>query len=429
MKKCNSKSKLAKSNWPLSKVKDQISFGLLLFVFGLIPSFSYSQVLTLDTVLYQIEQNNPMLRMYDEQINAVNNYSAGALSWMPPRISTGLWQHPYRTLNNGMWMITGEQMIPNPTKQKANYNYIRGMAPVEKQGREAKKNELFATAKENYYEWIVLQKKYTVAIQTDSLLDYIVRIAKLRYTYNKEKLNNIYKAEADLYAWRNMETMLTGDMQIKNVEINTLMNLDGSFVFTVDTTLHIEEYDVQLPDTALISSSRSDIIQLDASIDLVKLQQEMERSKRLPEFGVSFSHMQSLGAMPNQFSAMGMVTIPIVPWASREYKANIKGLDATANAIRYQKQSLINETSGMISSIQTQIKSTKNQYSNYTAQIIPALFHSYKASFVDYEQNTEDLFVVLDGLKMYSMARISQLDQLGALLKLQVEYEKQMEIR
>jgi len=429
MKKYNSISKLANSNLQFEKWKSKISFGLLLFGFGLFPSFSFSQVLPLDTVLYRIEQNNPMLRMYVEQINAINYYSHGAKSWMPPTLSTGPWQLPYTSFKDGMWMITAEQMIPNPAKQKANYNYMQGMAPVEKQGREAKKNELFATAKENYYEWIVLRKKITVVVQTDSLLNYIVRIARLRYTYNKEKLSNVYKAEADLYEWRNMETMIRGDMQMKNVEINTLMNLDRSFVFTVDTMFRIEGYDEQLPDTALISGSRSDIRQLDASIDLVKLQQEMERSKRLPEFGVSFTHMESLGTLPNQFSAMGSVTIPIVPWASREYKANIKGLDATANAIHFQKQSLLNETLGMISSLQTEIKSTKQQLANYTDQIIPALFLSYKSSMVAYEQNTEDLFVVLEGLKMYSMARINQLDQLNTLLKLQVDFEKQMEIR
>ena len=48
---------------------------------------------------------------------------------------------------------------------------------------------------------------------------------------------------------------------------------------------------------------------------------------------------------------------------------------------------------------------------------------------IAYEQNTEDLFVVLDGLKMYRMAKMNELDELNALLKLQVDYEKEMEIR
>jgi outer membrane protein TolC len=390
---------------------------------------SSEQILTLDSILNRIEMNNPMLKMYDEQINAVNNYSEMAKSWMPPTFSTGPWQVPYKSFSDGMWMVTGEQMIPNPKKQKANYNYMQGMAPVEQQGKLAKRNEMFAMAKQNYYEWVVLKKKYDVTVQTDSLLNYIVQEATNRYTYNKEKLNNIYKAQADLYELRNMETMLQGDMKMKNVELNTLMNLDKSIVFSIDTNFQSRTYEMQLPDTTLISSSRSDIKQFDASIGLVKLQQEYEKSKRLPDFGISLSHMQSLGSMPNSYAAMGMVSIPIVPWASKEYKSNIKGLDNTLNAINYQKQSLVNETAGMVASLQSQIKTAKQQLANYKENIIPTYYKSYQTSMIGYEQNTEDLFVVLDGLKMYRMAKMNELEQLNTLLKLQVDYEKELEIR
>jgi hypothetical protein len=112
-----------------------------------------------------------MLKMYDEQINAANNYSQMAKSWMPPTLSTGPWQTPYKNFNEGMWMITGEQMIPNPSKRKANYNYMTGMAAVEQQDKSAKRNEMFAIAKHNYYEWVALKKKYNVLMQTDTLLN------------------------------------------------------------------------------------------------------------------------------------------------------------------------------------------------------------------------------------------------------------------
>lgn len=401
----------------------------MIMFFWVCAMTSSEQILTLDSILNRIEMNNPMLKMYDEQINAVNNYSEMAKSWMPPTFSTGPWQVPYKSFSDGMWMVTGEQMIPNPKKQKANYNYMQGMAPVEQQGKLAKRNEMFAMAKQNYYEWVVLKKKYDVTVQTDSLLNYIVQEATNRYTYNKEKLNNIYKAQADLYELRNMETMLQGDMKMKNVELNTLMNLDKSIVFSIDTNFQSRTYEMQLPDTTLISSSRSDIKQFDASIGLVKLQQEYEKSKRLPDFGISLSHMQSLGSMPNSYAAMGMVSIPIVPWASKEYKSNIKGLDNTLNAINYQKQSLVNETAGMVASLQSQIKTAKQQLANYKENIIPTYYKSYQTSMIGYEQNTEDLFVVLDGLKMYRMAKMNELEQLNTLLKLQVDYEKELEIR
>ncbi len=405
------------------------SFKIILIFLLAFTGYSTAQVLTLDSVLAQIERNNPMLKMFDEQISAVNNYSQMAKSWMPPTISTGPWQVPYKDFNGGMWMITGEQMIPNPSKRKANYNYMLGMVSIEQNGKEAKKNEMFAMAKQNYYEWIILKSKFDVLVQTDSLLNYIVHVAQIRYTYNKEKLNNIYKSQADLFELRNMETMVLSDISMKNVELNTLMNLDKSLVFDIDTTYQSRNYELQLADSAVISSSRSDIKQFDASIALVKLQQEYEKSKRLPDFGISFTHMKSMGEMPNQYSAMGSITIPIAPWSSKEYKSSLKSLDNNNNVISFQRQSLLNETAGKIASLQTQIKSVKQQLTNYSDNIIPAYFKSYQTSMIAYEQNTESLFVVLDGLKMYRMAKMNELDQVNALLRLQVEYEKEMEIR
>ncbi|MBK9413704.1 MAG: TolC family protein [Bacteroidetes bacterium] len=313
---------------------------ILLFIFCACVIQTFGQVLTIDSVLSRIENNNPMLKMYDEQINAANNYSEMAKSWMPPTFSTGPWQAPYKSFSDGMWMITGEQMIPNPAKQKANYQFMQGMASIEQQGKAAKKNEMFAMAKMNYYEWIVLQKKYYVLMQTDSLLNYIVQVAQNRYTFNKEKLNNIYKSKADLFELRNMEAMLVGDMKMKNIELNTLMNIDKSYEFDVDTSFISYDYELQLIDTFLITTSRSDIKQFDANIGLLKFQQQYEKSKRLPDFGISLSHMQSLGMMPNQYSAMGMMTIPIAPWATKEYKSNIKGLNNTLNAIGYKNNLL-----------------------------------------------------------------------------------------
>ena len=401
---------------------------LLLFFFFCFGQ-SFAQVLRIDTILRRIEKNNPMLKMYDEQIKGVNNYSQMTKSWMPPKISTGLWQTPYNSIGDGMWMITAEQMIPNSGKQKANYDYMQAMIPVEQQGKSAKKNEMFAMAKQNYYDWIILKKKYDLLVQTDSLLNYIIHVAQIRYSYNREKLGTIYKAQADLYGMRTMEIMVLGEIKMKNVELNTLMNANKSYVFDIDTSLQTHNYELQLTDTSAIASSRSDIKRFDASIGLTKLQQEYEKSKRLPDFGVSVSHMQSLGEMPNQFSVMGMISIPIAPWSSPEYESNIKGLDNTVNAISYEKQALINGTAGMIASIQTQIQTIKKQLANYNENIIPAYYKSYQSSIAAYEQNTEDLFVVIDALKMYRMAKIDELDQLNTLLQLQVSYEKEMEIQ
>ena len=155
-----------------------------------------AQVLTLDSILSVVEKNNPILRMYDEQILVATNNAEGAKSWMPPSFSSGPWQVPYQDFKEGMWMFSAEQMIPNPSRLKANRDFMLGMSAVEAKGKNSKRNQLFAMVKQAYYEWVVSKKKYAVAVETDSLLGYILRTSELRFTYNREKLNNIYKASA-----------------------------------------------------------------------------------------------------------------------------------------------------------------------------------------------------------------------------------------
>jgi hypothetical protein len=226
-----------------------------------------------------------------------------------------------------------------------------------------------------------------------------------------------------------MITMVESDIKMKNIELNILMNLDINTVFDIDTAYVIRNYELQLPDTSVIINSRSDIKQFDAKIAAVKLQQQYERSKRLPDFGISLSHMESLGMMPNQYSAMGMITIPIAPWSAKEYKSNIKGLNYKTSSIAFQKQALANETAGMVASLQTQLKAAKQQLANYRKNIGPTYYRSYQASLLAYEQNTGDLFLVLDGMRMYRMSKMNELDQLKALVNLEIKYEKELEIR
>lgn len=401
----------------------------LLFVLCICSLNSAAQLLTLDSVLDRIRTNNPMLRMYDAQAQAAENYAAGAKTWMPPKLSTGPWQTPYLSFRDGMWMITAEQMIPNPAKQKPEYRYMKSMANVEAEAKLARQNEMFGMARQNYYEWVVLKKKERVLRETDSLMTYMLHLARQRYAYNREKLSAIYKAEADLLELRNMETMVTSDMKMKNVELNTLMNEEKSFAFDIDTAVAEKPYEKQLHDSAYLIAHRSELRKIDAELNQLMLKQDLEKSKRLPDFGVSLSHMQMFGGMGSQYAAMGMITLPMLPWSAREYKANVRGLESNAGALKYEKQALLNEITGNLAVLQNRMESTRKLLDNYHNNIVPAYYKSYQALMLAYEQSNEELSMVLDGLKMYRMVKINELDQWNELLKLQADYEKQMELR
>ena len=139
--------------------------------------------------------------------------------------------------------------------------------------------------------------------------------------------------------------------------------------------------------------------------------------------------MYTFGNQPQLYSLMGMMSIPIAPWSRKMYKANISALDFEVQALQIQKQSIANETTGKLQLLKTKINFQKQQLKLYEENILPSLRKNYQSSLLSYEQNTGDLFVVLDAIQMLKMSQLTYLDQLQQLLTLQTEYEKEIEQR
>jgi outer membrane protein TolC len=392
-----------------------------------LASFAKAQRLPLDSVLACV-RSNPALMAYDAKASAQDAYATGAKSLDAPKLSAGQYQVPYQlSPNGGAFMIQAEQMFTNPAKLKAKEDYMKGLSKVTAEDKNYLKNQLVAQARQYYYERVVLEKKLALLQHTQNLLEYMLKDANIRLTYGKEKLPNIYKAKAELFELDNTREQLNNEISQKNIMLNTLMNRDKRTAFMIDTSYIIKDYETTITDTATLANARSDIKGIDRSIDLQQLNARMEYTKRKPDFGVQAAHMQSYGGYANQYILMGSVTIPIVPWASKEYKANLKGIRFEVEELQQKKLDILNQAQGQLAGLRTDMSSKKKQLKNYEQNIIPALQNGYKTALLAYDQNTGDLPSVLDGIKSLQMVRMEALDRLQELLTLQVAYEREYE--
>jgi cobalt-zinc-cadmium efflux system outer membrane protein len=408
------------------KTKFKLLLGIGLFAFNLVKA--QTPVLPLDTVLLRISRTNPALLAYNAKASAQNEYAKGANNLDAPKVSAGQYQTPYSlSPNGGSFMIQADQMLTNPAKLRAKEAYMRGQSAVTEQEQAYLKNQLLSQARSYYYDQAVLTKKLAQLENTRQTLIYMLKDANIKLTYGKEKLANIYKAKADLYELDNTQEQLDNQLRQNTVILNTLMNPDKQTIFAVDTNIIVRDYESTLTDTAGLAASRSDIKMLDRNIQLQQLNAEVEYSKRKPDFGVTAAHMMSYGGYPNQYILMASVTIPIVPWASKEYKANLKGIRYEVAQLQNEKQDKLNQAEGQLASLRLDISSKKRQLKNYNDNIIPAMQNSYKTALLAYEQNTGDLPSVLNGIKDLQSARMTRLDRLQELLQLQVAYERENE--
>jgi outer membrane protein TolC len=414
-------------------------FSVLVFLL-VVQNPLLAQTLTLDSVFKIIVRQQPELKVYDSQIKAYETYASGARSLDPPQVGAGLFMTPYNTMmwkpdpmtgspGMGSFMISAQQMFMNPKKLNANATYMNSMAQVDKEMKGVMQNDLFSMAKMNYYEWQLLKRKLKVLTESEELLNYLVKSTEIRYSYGMDKLNGYYKAKAMLGDMQNMKLMTELEIKQMRINLNTLMNRNKDIPFDIDTTLQIKNYENTMVDTSQISSQRSDYKVYSQNINLLKSKQLYERSKRLPDFGIKYDHMLAFGTQPQQFSLMAMVSIPIVPWSSKMYKSSIVGLNYEMEAFKNRQDVIINQTAGELQKIQAEIKNKKVQLALYENTIMSSMKKNYQISLLAYEQNTEELFMVLDAWANLKTSQLGYLDLLKDLLLLQAQYEKQLEIK
>lgn len=416
-------------------MKSNIKRTILLagFCLGLFAS-GRAQIISLDSVLLVVNQRNPMLQEYDSKVKALNTYTEGAKSWMAPMVGAGTFMTPYPSQmlmderDKGSLMFSFEQSIPNPFKLNANKQYFASRASVEEQGRSYQFNALRAEAKTFYYKWLVAEQKIKVLRESEHIIDLMLKLSRIRYPYNQGNLGNIYKVEGRQSEVQNMILMTQGDIEESSYRLKTLMNLLPSATIMVDTATRVQfEANQIIYDTATLTANRSDVKQIDKTIQVMRLNQELQRSQSKPDFKIRFDHMQPLGNMPTQFTAMAMVSIPIAPWSSKMYKSEVKGMQYDIQAMQKGREALLIETRGMLAGMASKLIRMQQQLENYNTKIIPALRKNYQTMMLGYEENREQLPIVIDGWEALNMAQMEYLNKLEEYYTMIVNYEKEIE--
>jgi len=421
-----------KSVFGFSIVNFRLSIVLFLFVAPLIAN-SQVQTLSLDSVLHVIEKQNPMLNTYRNRAQAMNAYVAGSKSLMAPEVGGGLWMFPYQKQNyehladTRQIMVSVSQTFTNPVKIKANQQYLSSRAGIEQANERVFYNGLKAQAKLAYYKWYVVEQKQKQLLESEEILNLMIRVGRVRYPYNQEKLSNIYKAEGRLHEVKNMQLMIENEIQKQQITLKQLMNAQSTN-FAIDTSSIAREFELVTIDTILLTQNRSDLHQLERTIKSMRLNQQVEKTQSRPDFNLNFSHMISMGqGMPNQFMLLGMVTIPIAPWSSKMYKANAKAMDYEIESMKAERLAIMNEVQGMTAGMISEIKTLQQQLTNYEQRIIPVLKKSYETLMLAYEENKEELPMVIDGWETLNMTRLQYLDTKLKYYEMIVSYEREIE--
>ena len=109
------------------------------------------------------------------------------------------------------------------------------------------------------------------------------------------------------------------------------------------------------------------------------------------------------------------------------YRSEVKSMGFEIEAMQKEKETMKLMAMQMIQEKSTMLKYAKEQLMNYENGIIPAYQKNMETTLLAYKQNTGSFFVMLDAWDMLLMKQMEYLNQLNDVLKLEAEYEYEME--
>lgn len=392
------------------------------------------QPLSLEQIIEEISKNNPALKVYDSRIQSKDAKVEGAGAWMAPMVGVGTFMSPYpfqgkiADSDKGAFMLSAEQEIPNPAKIKARKEYLNTQQQTDVYGKTERFNELRAKARELYFGLLIDYRKIRLQNENLQIMETMKKLAEIRFPFNQGGLNQIFKAEGRTYEAENMILMTESDIRSKKIALNALMNRMPGTALDIDTGMRVSFTPKADLDTTYFAGTRSDILHMEHDIHAMEKNINQMRQESRPDFKIRFDHMSSYSAMmPRQFTVMGMLSIPIVPWSQKMYKSEIKAMNFEREAMRQQKSAMLTEMLGMTKSMENELITMQKQINNYESKILPSLQKYLKVSMLSYQENKSDLNTVIDGWEALNMSQMTYLEQLQKFYQMITTYEKNIE--
>lgn len=405
-------------------------------VFFLLPVIGFAQqkeVMSLAEIIQKIDSSNILLQSYWLKAEGYKNSADAATAWMPPMVGVGTFMTPYPLQkvmddrDKGSLMLRLEQEIPNRSKLQAKKAYIKSQGNIENATRDITLNDFKAQAKRQYFTWIIALQKLKVIEKNERILMTMKKIEEVRYPYNQSQLSTVYRAEAEIQKNRNMLLMPDGDIAKAKAYLNALMNRPGNQDFEIDSTYEPGFIAEPFYDTASLSTQRKDVLRMNESIRSMQLNIEAMKQDRKPTFKIQFDHMSPLsGMMPQAYSVMGMMSIPIVPWSKKMYTSEIKAMQYNISAMQKERGAMLQETQGMLYGMQAQIQTMQKRIRSIEEKVIPALEKTFDASYLTYQENKLSLNVLIQNWEALNMMQLDLLDEKSNLYQMIVDYEKEL---
>lgn len=387
--------------------------------------------LTLREIVNTAIKNNPAVvetgKRWEEKSSRIPAVTA------QPNPTVGIMKDdiPTTTLNPGQGMMTEfslRQEIMNPAKLRVMGKMAENEAYMSKAGWSDKQVEVYAQAKQAYYDYLYARQALVIGRESQQLMEQLAKLAQVNYSTGMVPLQDTLKAQTEFYQMT-IDLLNMASMEaVAKARINNVMGRSTDVGFEVK-----EEFNAPPPNFELAgliktaTESKPSVAGMQYQVQMSQNGLELAKKQQLPDFEVSVGYKKNKEPMVEQMGmdlmlaerkpAWKIEVMAMLPIWQGKNKAEIKAAQAGLEASQAALQNMKNMTELDVQMTLTEAQAIWRQIDLYKNTMIPQAEQTYHAAVIGYTNGKVDLMTVLEGVNTLRNAKLG-------LYKARVDYEK-----
>lgn len=406
--------------------------GSMMLAANLQPVLAEEQPMTLQEIVNNAINHNPAVneseKKWEEKSSRIPAVTA------QPDLKIGLMKDdiPTTSLNPGQGMMTEfsiSQEFMNTAKRKAMGKMAESEASMTKAGWSDKQLEVYAQAKQAYYDYLYSKQALLIGKESQQLMGQLAKLAQVNYSTGMVPLQDTMKAQTE-FSQMTIDLLNMASMEaVAKAKINNIMGR------STNTELEVkEEFTAPPPNFDLAdliktaAEGKPSVMGMQYQVEMAQNGIDLAKKQQLPDFEVRLGYKKNREPMA-EYDDMGQVMLDkrkptwkievmaMLPIWDKKNKAEIKAAQANLEASQAALQNMKNMTELDVQMALTEAQTSWRQIDLYKNTIIPQAEQTYQAAVVGYTNGKVDFMTVLEGVNTLRNAKLG-------LYKAKVDYEK-----
>jgi outer membrane protein, heavy metal efflux system len=433
--------------WPLKKRNDMIFFrlrasaliGVLLCAvcaFSQNDSIAAAFTAHLADVDFQLRQltrdvltNNPGVKAARHRVEAARMSVGMVKSLDPPQVTVDFYNSPASSFPNplkdqGEYDYSIQQMFPFPGKLSAMAAAESNREKMSGRDQAALELDLLRDIKTEYFELYLIHRKLQVNTENRDIVRSFVAVAQQRYEVGDGRQSDILRAQTELARLAVDRIALEQERRSVEVMIGALCNkpVDPALAVIPEIEPPVPHF-VSAQVTKLALSARPELASMKYSIAMYNSEHTAALRELYPDFMVRGTYKQ-MTDLPDYWSLMAGLSIPVAPWSLGKYTATSKRALAQAGESRERLAGMETMIVAQVRDALARIEGARQRIDLYKTAIIPQAGQSLRSTLSGYQTGKEDFGALVDAERMLREARVDYHASVADLLTGRVLLER-----